>query len=333
MSEVNNNEELALPPQYSRSRDNQVTNNFNINNESSYTQVEPPLYAESTPSDQESDLPQEYHKRRQIQQEENECSICCRDCSPEHQIKGQTAIVTGGTKNLGGETAKELARLGANLFLHYRSNEQQAKDFQKELSSKYPDIKIELYQADLTDDASLKKLFDEAKSKFSNGIDIAINNVGQVVKKPITEITEEEFNSLDSKNNKVAFFFIKYAGLNLNKNGRIISIGTSLLAAYTEYYGGYQGTKAPLEFYSKAASKELLPKGITSNIVSPGPMETSFLLNSETKESVDFFKTVGLHGRLTQVSDIVPIIRFLVTEGTWITGQNIFANGGFTSPK
>ncbi|KAI5953280.1 hypothetical protein KGF54_002651 [Candida jiufengensis] len=253
--------------------------------------------------------------------------------APQHQIKGQVAIITGGTKNLGGETAKELARLGSNLFLHYRSDQKQAEDFKQELNKKYPEVTIELYQGDLSDDESLKKLYSEAKSKFPKGIDIAINNVGQVIKKPIIEISEQEFDSLDDKNNKIAFFFIKNAGLNLNNNGRIISIGTSLLAAYTELYGGYQGTKAPLEFYSKAASKELLPKGITSNIVSPGPMETSFLLNSEPKQAVEYFKTVALHQRLTQVSDIVPIIRFLVTEGTWITGQNIFANGGFTSPK
>lgn len=122
----------------------------------------------------------------------------------------------------------------------------------------------------------LTNLFKAAKTAFPKGIDIAINNVGQVIKKPLTEFTEEEFDSLDLKNNKVAFFFIKEAGLNLNDNGRIVTLTTSLLAAYTEYYGGYQGTKAGVEFYSKAASKELHSRGITSNCVSPGPMETPF---------------------------------------------------------
>lgn len=251
--------------------------------------------------------------------------------APQHQIKGQVALITGGTKNLGGETAKELARLGANLFLHYRSDPEQAKKFQIELAKEYPDIKVETYQAALEKADDLTKLFAAAKSAFPKGIDIAINNVGQVIKKPITEFTEAEFESLDLNNNKVAFFFIKEAGLNLNDNGRIVNLTTSLLAAYTEYYGGYQGTKAGVEFYSKAASKELHSRGITSNCVSPGPMETSFLINSEPKEAVEYFKTVGLHHRLTQVSDIVPIIRFLVTEGRFITGQNIFANGGFTA--
>lgn len=251
--------------------------------------------------------------------------------APQHQIKGQTAIITGGTKNLGAETATELAKLGTNLFLHYRSNPEEAQKFQAELTKQYNDIKVEIYQGDLTKAQDVTDLFKAAKNAFPKGIDIAINNIGQVIKKPITEFTEEEFDSLDLKNNKVAFFFIKEAGLNLNDNGRIVSLTTSLLAAYTEYYGGYQGTKAGVEFYSKAASKELHSRGITSNCVSPGPMETPFLINSEQKESVEFFKTVGLHGKLTQTGDIVPIIRFLVTEGTWITGQNIFASGGFTA--
>ncbi|CAK9437907.1 uncharacterized protein LODBEIA_P22850 [Lodderomyces beijingensis] len=251
--------------------------------------------------------------------------------APQHQIKGQTAIITGGTKNLGGAVAKELARLEANLFLHYRSDPQQAKSFQQEIIKEFPQVKVEIYQADFKVADDVAKFFQAGKAAFPQGIDIAVNNIGQVIKKEITQFTEEEFESLDLNNNKVAFFFIKEAGLNLNDNGRIVTLTTSLLAAYTEYYGGYQGTKAGVEFYSKAASKELLSRGITSNTVSPGPMETSFLINSEKKEALEFYKTVALHQRLTQVSDIVPIIRFLVTEGTWITGQNIFASGGFTA--
>lgn len=127
---------------------------------------------------------------------------------------------------------------------------------------------------------------------------------------------------------KVHFFFIKEAGINLNDNGRIVSIVTSLLAAYTDSYGLYQGTKSGVEYYSKAASKELHGHGISVNCCAPGPMDTPFLYGQETEQSVAFFKTMGLHGRLTKVSDIVPIVRFLVTEGGWMTGQTLYASGG-----
>lgn len=244
-------------------------------------------------------------------------------------IEGKTAIITGGVKNLGAETAKELAKNGVNLFLQYRLK---PLDFDALLAElRLNGVQVETYQTSLNTAKEVALLYEEALKRFPKGIDFAINNVGKVLKKPITEFTEEEFDEMDLANNKSAFFFIKEAGLHLNKNGRIVSLVTSLLAAYTPFYGLYQGTKAPVEYYSKAASKELHSKGITSNCVAPGPMNTEFLLGSEKKEDVEFYKTVGLGGRLTELSDIVPIIKFLISEGGWITGQTIYALGGFTA--
>lgn len=251
--------------------------------------------------------------------------------SKQNDIKGKTALITGGTKNLGGETAKELASFGANLFLHYHSDSDSAdaKKLADNLSQK--GVKVELYQAGLSSAAELTNLFAAAKKAFPQGIDIAINNVGKVLKKPILEVSEAEFESSNEVNNKVAFFFIKEAGKHLNSGGKIILLVTSLLAAYTPYYGVYQGTKAGVEYYTKAASKELVGKGISVNAVAPGPMDTPFLYGQETDDDIKFYKTVALQSRLTKVEDIVPIVRFLATEGGWITGQTIYASGGFTA--
>lgn len=251
--------------------------------------------------------------------------------SKEHEIKGKVALVTGGTKNLGGATAKELAKHGANLFLHYHNPKEEAaaQKFAEELKSN--GIKVELYRAGLSTAEDVEKLFAAAKAKFPDGIDIAINNVGQVLKKPIVQIDEKEFESMDQNNNRVAFYFIREAGKHLKDNGRLVTLVTSLLAAYTPFYGAYQGTKAPVEYYSKTASKEWADRGISVNCVAPGPMDTPFLYGQETEESVQFFKTCAMHGRLTKIEDIVPIVRFLVTEGYWINGQTIYASGGFTA--
>lgn len=250
--------------------------------------------------------------------------------SKEAEIKGKTALITGGTKNLGAETARELARFGANLFLHYHSDPgSELKTFVKELEA--TGVKVETYQASLQTAEDLTKLFAAAKEKFPSGIDIAVNNVGQVLKKAITEVSEAEFDKMDTNNNKVAFFFIKEAGKNLNKNGKIVSLVTSLLAAYTPSYGVYQGSKAGVEYYTKTASKEFASNGISVNCVAPGPMDTPFLYGQETDGDITFYKSVALHQRLTKTEDIVPIVRFLVTEGGWITGQTIYASGGFTA--
>lgn len=253
--------------------------------------------------------------------------------SKEHEIKGKVVLITGGVKNLGAATAKELARCGASLFLHYHSSKDNdaAEKFKQELQSTFDNVKVELYQGDLDKAADLTKLFDAAKEKFPQGIDIAVNNVGMVLKKPIKDITEAEFDQMDSVNNKTAFFFVKEAAKNVNENGKIVSLVTSLLAAYTPFYSAYQGNKSGVEYYSKSASKELQSKGISVNCIAPGPMDTPFLYGQETKEDVEFYKTCGLHGRLTKIDDIVPLVRFLVTEGGWITGQTIYCSGGFTA--
>ncbi|CUM66665.1 uncharacterized protein PRCAT00004341001 [Priceomyces carsonii] len=252
--------------------------------------------------------------------------------SKEDDVKGKVAIITGGTKNLGGGVAKELARFGTNLFLHYHSSSDKEKSeaYAKELSSSYG-IKVYTYGGDLNTADQLSALFKEAKSKFPNGVDIAINCIGMVLKKPIVDISQAEFEKMDQVNNKTAFFFIQEASKNLNENGKIVTVVTSLLAAYTPFYSTYQGTKAPVEFYSKSASQELKSKAISVNCVAPGPMDTPFFYPQEKKDDVEFYKSVVMKNKLTKIEDIIPIIRFLVTEGGWITGQTIFASGGFTA--
>src|SRR5690606_2373130 len=119
-----------------------------------------------------------------------------------------------------------------------------------------------LFQADLTKVGNIKKLFEEAKARFG-GIDIAINTVGMVLKKPFLETTEEEYDTMFDINSKVAYFFIQEAGKHLNDNGKICTIVTSLLAAYTGLYSTYAGAKAPVEHFTRMASKEFGERGIS----------------------------------------------------------------------
>lgn len=246
-------------------------------------------------------------------------------------LKGQTAVITGGTKNLGLQTALELAALGANLIIHYHSDSEKPKGelLVKELESKYG-TKLYLFQGDLSVPEKNEELFKYALDKFGS-YQIAINNAGMVLKKPIVETQELEFDKMFDINTKAAYFFLKYAGSTISEDGKIVTLVTSLLAAYTPFYSVYQGAKASVEYFSKSASKELQSKAISVNCVAPGPMDTPFLYGQEQDSDIEFYKSCGQHNRLTKTEDIVPIIRFLVTEGHWITGQTIYASGGFTA--
>lgn len=112
-------------------------------------------------------------------------------------LNGKVALITGGVKNLGAESARELAGVGANLALHYNSasSKNNATELEAELKQKYPNLKVAFYQGDLTSAAAVDKLFDSVLKDFGK-LDIVVNTVGKVLKKPITDISEEEYDSM-----------------------------------------------------------------------------------------------------------------------------------------
>ncbi|KAJ2966241.1 hypothetical protein NQ176_g10241 [Zarea fungicola] len=247
-------------------------------------------------------------------------------------LQGKVALITGGAKNLGAEIARELAGLGANLALHYNSDKSKhdADQLAKEFASKFPQSKVKFYQGDLTTESAVEKLFTSAKQDLGQ-IDIVINTVGKVLKKGITEITEREYDEMFAVNSKAAFFILKSGAKHVADGGKLITIVTALLGAFTGFYTSYAGSKAPVEHFTRGVAKELQPRMISVNAVAPGPMDTPFFYPQESPEAVAYHKSQGLGGRLTEVKDIAPLIRFLVTEGGWITGQTLFANGGYTT--
>lgn len=248
----------------------------------------------------------------------------------KHSLAGKTVVIAGGAKNLGGLISRQFAKQGANLLIHYNSPSTQQEAEQTLQAVQQLGAKAVLVQADLSDISRIEQLFVQAKEVFGS-VDIAINTVGKVLKKPFLDTTEQDFDSMDNINNKIAYFFIQSAGRHLSDGGKICTIVTSLLAAYTGLYSTYEGLKAPVEHYTRAASKEFGERGISVTAVAPGPMDTPFFYGQEAPEAVAYHKSASALGGLTQIEDIEPLVRFLVTEGWWITGQTIFANGGYTT--
>ncbi|KQS92262.1 SDR family oxidoreductase [Chryseobacterium sp. Leaf394] len=247
-----------------------------------------------------------------------------------NDLNGKTVLIAGGAKNLGGLLSRNFAQKGAKVAIHYNSDSTKT-DAEKTLE----DISAAggeafIFQADLTKVENIAKLFEATKERFG-GIDIAINTVGMVLKKPFLETTEADYDTMFDINSKVAYFFIQEAGKHLNDNGKINTIVTSLLAAYTGFYSTYAGAKAPVEHFTRMASKEFGERGISVSAVAPGPMDTPFFYGQEAPEAVAYHKSASALGGLTDIKDIAPLVEFLVTDGWWITGQTIFANGGYTT--
>ena len=254
----------------------------------------------------------------------------------DHRITGKTILIAGGGKNLGGLVARDLAAHGARaVAVHYNSAGAAAETEETLAAIRDAGAEAVAFQADLTSAGAVEKLFADTIAAIGRP-DIAINTVGKVLKKPFTEISEAEYDEMAAVNSKAAFFFLKEAGRQVNDNGKICTLVTSLLGAFTPFYAAYAGTKAPVEHYTRAASKEFGERGISVTAIGPGPMDTPFFYPAEGADAVAYHKTAAaLSGfsktGLTDIEDIVPYIRFMVSDGWWMTGQTILVNGGYTT--
>lgn len=253
-----------------------------------------------------------------------------------NSINDKVVLIAGGGKNLGGLLARDLAGQGARaVVIHYNSAASREAAEATAAEVRKAGAQAVTLQGDLTTGAAVEKLFADAIAAAGRP-DIAINTVGKVLKKPFAEISEGEFDEMDAVNNKSAFLFLREAGKHVNDNGKICTLVTSLLGAFTPFYASYAGTKAPVEHYTRAAAKEFGARGISVTAVGPGPMDTPFFYGQESPEAQAYHKSAAAlspssRTGLTDIEDVVPFIRHLVSDGWWITGQTILINGGYTT--
>jgi len=243
-------------------------------------------------------------------------------------LKGKVAIVTGASKNLGAETATYLGSVGANVIVHHfsESSREEAEQIVDTIKTSGNDAKV--VQADLRNVSEIKRLFDEVESTFGK-IDILVNTAGTMLKKPAAEVTEDEYDQMFNIHTKSAFFLLSEAAKRVKDGGRIVNISTTLTSVTTGLYSVYAGAKAASEQFVKMIAKEIGSRGITANSIAPGPLNTSFFYPVENEHSIDYLKHLSVQNRLGEISDILPMIKFLTSpEAGWVTAQSIRVNGG-----
>ena len=151
--------------------------------------------------------------------------------------------------------------------------------------------KAGVLQANLTRVLEVERLFETVVRKFRH-LDIMVNTASMVLKKPLSEVTEQEYDQLFAINAKAAFFCMQAAATQMRDNGRIVNIGTSLLAVTTGFYSAYAGSKAPLEHFTRALAKEIGNRGITVNTVAPGPLNASFVHPTDSHDVTEFHRSM-----------------------------------------
>jgi NAD(P)-dependent dehydrogenase (short-subunit alcohol dehydrogenase family) len=245
---------------------------------------------------------------------------------------GKVAIVTGGTANLGRLFAESLAGDGANVMVHYNSARRSDEAAETVDALRKAGVDADSHQADLTDTPTIAGLIDATIARFGRW-DILVNTAGLIVRKPLAETTEDEYDRSFAINAKIPFFLMKEAFTKMADDGRIINLVTTQVAVTAPTYSAYAGSKAPVEHFSKAFAKEIGERGITVNSVAPGPQKTSFLYGAENDETLAWLAGMTISGELGDPVDVVPVVRFLAApDARWVTAQTVYVNGGMISP-
>jgi NAD(P)-dependent dehydrogenase (short-subunit alcohol dehydrogenase family) len=249
--------------------------------------------------------------------------------STEQCLAEKVAIVTGGARNMGRAFCQALARMGADVVVHHHSQDSAEQAHEVAAQVRSCGRRSLVVCGDLSVPSTVGEMFDAVQAAFSR-VDVVVNNAGVVIKKPMLEVSEADFDRSFGANAKAAFFVMQEAARRLQDGGRIINMGTTILGATIPFYSVYAGAKAPLEAFTRALAKEIGGRGITVNVVAPGPIDTPFYHAAETPEAVARATTGSVAGRLGRVEDIVPLIEFLASpRSQWVTAQTLFINGGY----
>ena len=239
---------------------------------------------------------------------------------------GKVAIVTGGSRGIGREICLRLADMGCYLLVNYASNARKDEEIVAQIKDKGG--KAVAVQADMRRVADIKTMFERCMVEYGR-LDILVNNAGTLMTKPIVDCSEEDYDSLIDLNLKGVFFCLNQAAGMMSDGGRIINISTTVTKVMFPGYGLYAASKGAVDQLTRVLAKELGPKQITVNSLSPGPVDTELFREGKSEEQIAGMAAMAALGRIGKPRDIADVVSLLVKkEAGWITGQDIYANGG-----
>ena len=240
----------------------------------------------------------------------------------EKNIVNKVVVVTGGSRGIGAEIVKFLAKLDYKVVLNYNKSESYAQDVKKELNN------VEIFKADVSKKEEANALIDFAIKKYGK-IDVLINNAGIAQTNLFTEITDEDWNNIINTNLNSAFYCSREAVKNMihNKSGLIINISSIWGITGASCEVAYSTSKAAINGFTKALAKELGPSNIRVNAIAPGIINTemnSYLSKDELK---NIKEEIPLE-KIGNPVDIAKCVKWLI-EDNYTTGQIISINGGW----
>lgn len=248
-------------------------------------------------------------------------------------MANKIAIITGGSRGLGRNTAIHLAQRGVDILFTYRANQQEAESLIREAESM--GRKAAGFRLDTGDIRSFDGFVVEIRKTLQSWerdrFDYLVNNAGNSLHAGFGDTTEAQFDGIFNVHVKGVYFLTQKLLSLMNDGGRIVNISSGLARFSLPGSSAYGAAKGAVEVLTRYLAKELGPRGITANVVAPGAIQTDFS-DGMVRDNPEINKRVAemtALGRAGVPDDVGPMIAALLSdENRWINGQRIEVSGG-----
>lgn len=244
-------------------------------------------------------------------------------------LTGKVALVTGGSRGIGAAIARALAAEGADVAISYIASPEKAQAVITSLEN--TGVRASAFKADQADSAQVQELVDSVYSRFGQ-LDILVNSAGVLVSGNVDgDINNEDLARLFAVNVQGVAATTRAASRLMQDGGRIITIG-SVLGSRVPFPGvsDYSATKAAVYAYTKGWARDLGPRGITVNLIQPGPIDTD--MNPDNTEFANTVKPMIALGRYGKPEEIAAAVAFLASpKASYITGAVLDVDGGINA--
>jgi len=249
---------------------------------------------------------------------------------PTAALTGRVALVTGSSRGIGRAAALRLAGMGADVVINYRSDAAGAAEVVA--AAKALGRRAVAVQADVSQEADVVRLFQQAEAALGAAATILINNAGTTNDRLILQMKLEDFEGVINANLRSAFLCTRAAlrGMLRARWGRIVNVASISGLMGQVGQANYSASKAGLIALTKSTAREVGSRNITANAVAPGFIPTE--LTSTVGEDVrKYYLDLTPLKRFGAVEDVAALIGFLCSpEAGYITGQTIAVDGGIS---
>jgi 3-oxoacyl-[acyl-carrier protein] reductase len=245
-----------------------------------------------------------------------------------NELLGKKALVTGGSRGIGAATAVALAERGADVALTYNNSADAAANVVKEIEAL--GRRAFALQVDAADAAAVEDGVRRAAGQLG-GLDILVNNAGVGAIAPITELAPTDVDRVLAVNVRGVYAAIQAAVPVLSDGGRVIHLGSCAAGRVTSPgMTLYAMSKAALVGLSKGLARELGPRGITSNVVQPGPTDTDMNPADGPYAAAQIADlALDRYGKPTEVAAAIAYLAG--PHAAYITGTELTIDGGHTA--